>query len=90
MIGLDVNAQHELLDLFERLRGEGKTLLVATHDLTCVAECFDAALLLNGRIVAQGKPEEVFTQDLLNEAYGSHMMLLPIEGGVYGVHHRYG
>lgn len=90
MVGLDVSAQHELLDLFEELRGKGKTLLVATHDLTCVAECFDAALLLNRRIVAQGRPEEVFTQELLNEAYGSHMMLLPIEGRVYGVHHRYG
>jgi manganese/iron transport system ATP-binding protein len=90
MVALDVGAQHELLDLFEELRGDGKTLLVATHDLTCVAECFDVALLLNRRLVAQGRPEEVFTRELLNEAYGSHMMLLPIEGGVYGVHHRYG
>lgn len=90
MVALDVAAQHDLLDLFEELRDQGRTLLVATHDLTCVAECFDSALLLSGRVVAYGRPEEVFSQELLNEAYGSHMMLLPIEGRVYGVHHRYG
>jgi ABC-type Mn2+/Zn2+ transport system ATPase subunit len=89
MVGLDATSQHELLTLFEELREQGKTLLIATHDLTCVAECFDAALLLNRRVVAYGPPAEIFTEELLNEAYGSHMMLLPIGEGVYGVHHRY-
>lgn len=89
MVGLDATSQHELLTLFEELRDQGKTLLIATHDLTCVAECFDVALLLNRRVVAYGPPEEIFTEELLNEAYGSHMMLLPMGERVYGVHHRY-
>lgn len=89
MVGLDATSQHELLALFEELREQGKTLLIATHDLTCVAECFDAALLLNRRVVAYGPPAKVFSEDLLNEAYGSHMMLLPMGERLYGVHHRY-
>jgi ABC-type Mn2+/Zn2+ transport system ATPase subunit len=49
----------------------GKTVIVTTHDLSCVAERFDLALLLNRRVVAFGRPEEVFTSQLLNETYQS-------------------
>ncbi|MCH8007451.1 MAG: metal ABC transporter ATP-binding protein [Chloroflexi bacterium] len=90
MVGLDATNQHELLDLFERLRSGGKTLLVATHDLSCVAACFDLTLLLNKKLVAFGPPGEIFTPELLNEAYAEHMLMLPTEGGVFVGHHGHG
>lgn len=90
MVGLDATIQHDLLDLFEALRGEGKTLLIATHDLSCVASCFDLTLLLNRRLVAFGPPGEILTPELLNEAYEEHLLLLPTEGGVYVGHHGHG
>jgi ABC-type Mn2+/Zn2+ transport system ATPase subunit len=87
MAGLDAASQHELLALFEELRDTGRTLLVSTHDLTCVAGCFNLALLLNRRVVAYGPPSEVFTHELLNAAYESHLLLLPPEGLVAPKHH---
>jgi ABC-type Mn2+/Zn2+ transport system ATPase subunit len=83
MAGLDPSIQHELVSLFESLRDEGKTLIVATHDLSCVTCCFDRALLLNRRKVAYGDPAEVFTQENLNEAFQSHLILLPLERSPY-------
>jgi ABC-type Mn2+/Zn2+ transport system ATPase subunit len=90
MAGLDATSQHELLTLFERLRGEGKTLVVATHDLSCVAACFDQALLLNRKVVAFGPPADVLKPDILTEAYAEHLLLLPAEGGVLVGHHGHG
>ena len=90
MAGLDPTTQHDLLSLFESLRNEGKTLVVATHDLSCVAACFDLALLLNRRVVALGPPSEVFQPDILNETFSEHMLLIPTEGGVYVGHHGHG
>ena len=90
MVGLDATTQHDLLDLFEQLRDAGKTLLVATHDLSCVAACFDLALLLNKRLVAVGPPSEVLTPAILQEAYAEHLLLLPTEGGVFVGHHGHG
>jgi ABC-type Mn2+/Zn2+ transport system ATPase subunit len=90
MAGLDATTQHDLLTLFEALRSEGKTLLVATHDLSCVDACFDLALLLNRRLVAFGPPRDVLRPDVLSEAFGGHLLLLPAEGGVYVEHHGHG
>ena len=90
MVGLDAPTQHDLLDLFEQLRDSGKTLLVATHDLSCVAACFDLTLLLNKRLVAFGAPNDIFTPEILSEAYAEHLLLLPTEGGVYVGHHGHG
>lgn len=78
--GVDAPSQHEIFDLLHRLQGEGKTVVVTTHDLSCVAERFDLALLMNRRVISLGKPEEVFTPERLNEAYQSHLMILEIGG----------
>jgi manganese/iron transport system ATP-binding protein len=76
--GVDAPSQHEIFDLLRGLQKAGKTVIVTTHDLSCVAERFDLALLLNGRVVAFGLPEEVFTPELLNETYQSHLMILKL------------
>ncbi|MDN5698595.1 MAG: metal ABC transporter ATP-binding protein [Rubrobacter sp.] len=83
--GVDAPSQHEIFDLLHRLQRGGRTIVVTTHDLSCVAERFDLALLLNRRVVALGKPEEVFTQELLNEAYQSHLMMLDVYGRTVAV-----
>lgn len=83
--GVDAPSQHEIFDLLHRLQDGGRTVVVTTHDLSCVAERFDLALLLNRRVIGLGKPEEVFTQELLNEAYQSHLMMLNIDGRTVAV-----
>lgn len=77
LAGLDATAQHDLLALLEELRREDKTLFVATHDLSCVAANFDHAVLLNRRVVAFGRPEDVFTADNLATAFERHLLVLP-------------
>jgi ABC-type Mn2+/Zn2+ transport system ATPase subunit len=42
-----------------------------------VAANFDHAVLLNRRVVAFGRPAEVFTEELLSEAFARHLLVLP-------------
>lgn len=89
--GVDAPSQREILDLLDRLRADGKTVVVTTHDLSSVAERFDLAVLLNRRVVAVGKPGDVFTPDILNEAYESNLMILEVGGRTIAVedtHHH--
>jgi ABC-type Mn2+/Zn2+ transport system ATPase subunit len=83
LAGLDATAQHDLLQLFQELRTEGKTLFVATHDLSCVAEDFDHAVLLNRRVIAFGRPDDVFTEENLNAAFARHLMVLRAGGKTF-------
>lgn len=90
MAGLDAASQHDILRHFEHLRDAGKTLLVATHDLSCVAACFDLAILLNRTVIAAGPPPAVFTRERLDEAFGRHLLMLPGVEGLYVGHHEHG
>ncbi len=83
--GVDAVTQHQIFELIEQLCQNGTTALVASHDLSCVAQRFDQVLLLSGRVVAYGQPEEVLTQALLNETFHSHLLLLEVGGRTFVV-----
>ena len=70
--GLDARAQHELAEMFIRLRQAGRTIVVATHDLDCLMECFDQVIALKNRVVAEGTPREVLTSDILTALFARH------------------
>ena len=70
--GVDVGAQEGIVEVLRSLRDEGKIVLLATHDLTNLAERFDSVLCINHHICAYGPPEEAFTPEVLQELYGSH------------------
>ena len=67
--GVDAATERAILDVLERTREAGKTLLVVHHDLATAAEYFDALILLKQRLVAYGPPEAVLRHDLLSEVY---------------------
>lgn len=74
--GLDVPSHDAILDILGSLRGDAVTVMVATHDLNLASEHFDLVMLLNRRIVAYGRTEEVLTSPNLMQAFGGHMHVL--------------
>lgn len=51
----------------------GCTVIMTTHDLS-EAQVADNVVLLSGRVVACGSPDEVLTPDNLREAYGAALL----------------
>lgn len=76
MAGVDATTERAIIDILRRLRDAGKTLIVVHHDLQTVRTYFDWLLLLNVRVIASGKAEEVFRVDHLRQAYGGQIALL--------------
>jgi ABC-type polysaccharide/polyol phosphate transport system ATPase subunit len=61
----DASFQQKCFDVFNRLRDEGKTIVLVTHDMGAVNRfCHRAVLLEHGTTVIQGDPEEVANQYL--------------------------
>jgi ABC-type Mn2+/Zn2+ transport system ATPase subunit len=88
MAGLDATAQHQFLDIIDRLRDGGATVVLSTHDLSCVSQRCDKAACLNRRLVAYGTPEEVLNEDVLGETFGTHLLLVHVDGQAYAYQHH--
>lgn len=75
--GLDAAVQHDLLAILDDLAMEGRSILIATHDLSCVANSCDEAICLNRRVVASGQPAEVLTEAILTATFERHLLAIP-------------
>jgi manganese/zinc/iron transport system ATP- binding protein len=75
-VGVDAATEEAIFGLLDDARGEGKTVVVVNHDLSSVRRNFDLALLLNGRVVAYGAPEEVMRPEILQRTYGGRLTVL--------------
>lgn len=74
--GVDVTATEEILDTLDRLRQDGVTVLVATHDMELATTQFDKMMLIKRTLIAYGTPAEVYTPENLKAAYGSRVSIL--------------
>jgi ABC-type Mn2+/Zn2+ transport system ATPase subunit len=77
--GLDRPSSEQLEALIGELTGEGRTVIVATHDLE-QARRSDSVLCLNRRQVAFGPPQESLSLEVLEATYGGTIVELPGSG----------
>ena len=85
---LDAPAQHDLLQILELLKEEGRTVVATTHDLNCLTDKFDLILCLNKTVISRGTPNEALRQDVLFNLFGRHIPLLTPEGEVTMIEHN--
>lgn len=70
-----LDPRHQLA-LLQHLRGSGLGLLASFHDLNLAATFCDRLYLIEqGRIIAQGTPAEVLTEQCLAEVFGVHALV---------------
>lgn len=88
MAGLDATTQHQFLDLLDELRSKGATVVLSTHDLSCVSSRCDKAACLNRRLIAFGKPSEVLNEQVLGDTFGTHLLMVHLDGQAYAYQHH--
>lgn len=68
---LDPLYQHQTMQLFTTMAGEGRGVLTVIHDLELALRYATRILWMQeGRIVADGTPEETFTEERLRSVFG--------------------
>lgn len=68
--GVDVKTGKQIIDLLIRLRAQGYTILVSTHDLASISTFCDRVILLNRTVLAMGTTAETFTEENLVMTFG--------------------
>jgi len=77
LTGLDLPSAQAIDSVIHEEQRLGRTIVMSTHDLAEARVC-DHVILMAGKVVASGTPQEVLTTDSLREAYGAS--LLHVEG----------
>jgi iron complex transport system ATP-binding protein len=68
---LDILHQLEVLDLLQQFTEQQKTVVAALHDLNAARRLCSRVILLNeGRLVAEGSPQETLCPDHVEQAFG--------------------
>jgi iron complex transport system ATP-binding protein len=80
---LDVGHGQQVLDLVDELRRErGMSVIAAVHDLTLAAQYADRlALMDGGRIIAEGSPRAVLTEEAISRFSGARVSIVTGPGG---------
>ena len=67
--GLDAAVEQDLLAILDELTHEGCSILIATHDISCVANACHGACCLNRRVQGYGPPADVLNEDVLSRTF---------------------
>jgi ABC-type Mn2+/Zn2+ transport system ATPase subunit len=79
LAGVDPASAEGIAALFDELSTEGRTLLVSSHDIES-ARRYERVLCLNRRQVAFGPPRETLTRAVLEQTYGSEIVVIDGSG----------
>ncbi len=68
--GVDYNTRETILDVLAKLNQSGATIILTTHDISGVAKRLPWIVCMNKRIISEGVPKEILTNENLLETYG--------------------
>ena len=81
LTGIDLPTAQAIDAVIHDERSRGCTVIMTTHDLS-EARVADHVVLLSGRVIASGTPDEVLTPDHLSTAYGPSLLHIG-EGNIF-------
>lgn len=73
---VDVKTRDDILHLLAELNRQGITIILTTHELNAVAAHLPYVVCVNGGIVAQGSPLDVFTEEILSRTFAADMRVI--------------
>lgn len=76
-VGVDTKTEKLIIELLQKLRTAGKTIVVVHHDLQTLSDYFDWVLLLNKTKIAYGPVQQVCMPEYICAAYGGYNVLVP-------------
>jgi iron complex transport system ATP-binding protein len=79
---LDIKHQLEIIDILNKLRASGKTIIAVLHDINLAFTYTDYTVIMkDGKVFDYGKTEDVINVKNIEEVYGVSCKLVSIEDG---------
>jgi zinc/manganese transport system ATP-binding protein/zinc transport system ATP-binding protein len=78
--GLDIRSRDDVVHFLHEINHQGVAIVITAHDLNWVAAHLPWAICLNRRVIAEGRPQEVFTPEVLRDTYCGDMLVFVHDG----------
>jgi len=78
--GVDLKTRDDILHLLADLNGDGMTIVMTTHELNTVAAHLPWVVCVNGSLIAEGDPDDIFTSEILGRTYGADLRVVRQDG----------
>lgn len=78
--GVDIKTRDDVLHLLDELNHEGVTIVMTTHEINAVAAHLPWVVCVNGTVIAEGPPSDVYTPEILERTYNAPMTVIQYEG----------
>jgi zinc/manganese transport system ATP-binding protein/zinc transport system ATP-binding protein len=71
-----------VIHFLHEINHQGVAIVITAHDLNWVAAHLPWAVCLNHKLIAEGRPNEVFTAEVLHDVYRGELVVLHQDGMV--------
>ncbi len=80
--GLDIRSRDDVIHFLHEINHQGVAIVLTAHDLNWVAAHLPWAVCMNHRLIAEGRPNEIFNAEVLREAYSGELVVFHQDGMV--------
>jgi len=80
--GLDIRSRDDVIHFLHEINHQGVAVVLTAHDLNWVAAHLPWAVCINHRLIAEGRPNEIFNAEVLREAYSGELVVFHQDGMV--------
>lgn len=80
--GLDIRSRDDVIHFLHEINHQGVAIVLTAHDLNWVAAHLPWAVCLNHRVIAEGRPNEVFSPEVLKRTYSGELVVIHQDGMV--------
>jgi zinc/manganese transport system ATP-binding protein len=80
--GLDIRSRDDVIHFLHEINHQGVAIVLTAHDLNWVAAHLPWAVCINRRLIAEGRPSEIFNAEVLKEAYSGDLVVFHQDGMV--------
>jgi zinc/manganese transport system ATP-binding protein/zinc transport system ATP-binding protein len=80
--GLDIRSRDDVIHFLHEINHQGVAVVLTSHDLNWVAAHLPWAVCLKHRLIAEGRPNEIFNAAVLKEVYSGDLVVFHQDGTV--------
>ena len=78
--GVDIKTRDDVMHLLDEINHQGVAIIMTTHEINAVAAHLPWVVCVNGRVLAEGPPSDVFTPEILKQTYNAEMPVTKYQG----------